>query len=179
MTPSPKISHLPTLDNSGDWRRSASKHGALLPIREQPPVTQVNAFVDWLASLPLALWLDVGRSVASERTRVMARGSAWEELQRALCAQELQIGAWFVRDAVETAAFLASHSVRRWSAADRRWFAAAHGAAETAALALLARPFLEAEQFEALCEPLAARTDCSHHLTTLSPHRSVARARTG
>ena len=167
MTLSPNISRSPALRHCGDRQRSSPM--LLLSGHEQRPAAEVNAFVDWLAGMPLAVWLGIGRGVANERTRITARGVAWDELQRAICAHELQISSWFVRDAVETAAFLASHSVRRWSPEDRRFFAAAHGAAEISALALLARPFLELPHFESLYEPVAGRADVWDRLTTNSP----------
>ena len=179
MALSSNISHLTSLSDSVDRRRSSPRRPALLSGDEQRPVAEVSTLVDWLADLPLPLWLDIGRSVASDRLRLAVRGAAWEELQRAICAKELQITAWFVRDAVETAAFLAGHSVRQWSPEDRRFFAAAHGAVEASALALLARPFLELPYFEILYEPVSDRADVWSHLTTISPHGSVARARTG
>jgi len=117
---------------------------------EQAAVAEVNAFVDWLAALPLSAWLEVGRAISGNREQIAARGLAWEFLQDAIAEHDLQVAAWFVRDAVETAAFLASHSVRRWSPGERRVFAAAHGGAEAAALSLLGRSFLHAAHLTSL-----------------------------
>jgi hypothetical protein len=95
-------------------------------------------------------WLELGGDIADARAQSAARSSAWDGLQVAIFDQGMQLAAWYVRDAVETAAFLASHSGRRRSREDRLRFAAAHGAAETAALALLARPYLTQEHFSIL-----------------------------
>ncbi len=69
----------------------------------------------------------------------------------------LGLAAWHVRDAVETIAFLKSRNNPNLSRSDRRVFAAAHAAAEDAALATLTRQHLSAQDFAVLCAPFAAR----------------------
>lgn len=150
-----------------DERVVVASRTAVYPMREQPPVAQVMAFVDWLAERPLREWLELGREIALARANAAAQGDAWDRVQSAIADRGLQLAAWYVRDAVETAAFLASHSTRRWSRNDRLLFATAHGAAESVALALLARPYLTPEHFSALYEPFADRFSRSVRLTAL------------
>lgn len=153
--------HFVTRSNSRvEWR--FGQRTGRLPLPRQvaeltpndvPALETVNAFVDLLVGLPLAAWLDIGRSISSDREGLRARRDAWDQLDTTITAQRLGLSAWYVRDAVETAAFLASRCTPRWSAEERRMFAAAHGAAETAALALLARVHLSAETLGILCAP--------------------------
>jgi hypothetical protein len=56
---------------------------------------------------------------------------------------DLGIRAWYVRDAVDTTAFVVSRSMSPWSREGRRDFAAAQEAADAAALALLAEAYLD------------------------------------
>lgn len=157
------LSSQPPAGESRARRLSSASSPRSPAVRQQPAVAEVNAFVDWLAALPLNAWLEIGRSIASDRSRIASRGIAWEQLQDTIAEHELQVAAWLVRDAVETAAFLAGHSLRRWSPEERRMFAAAHGAAETAALAMLSCSFLGMEQLTMLCEPAFDRFVSSHH----------------
>jgi hypothetical protein len=71
--------------------------------------------------------------------------------------QHLGVAAWDIRDAVETAAFLVTPSHARCSRTERQVWDAARGAAEDAAIALLARAYLEAPDFETLCAPFGAQ----------------------
>jgi len=124
----------------------------------EPWLERVNAFIDRLADQPLDAWLDVGRSiVANDRLR-SDRCTAWAIVDATIADRGLAIGAWYARDAVETAAFLARTSAvssHRWSRSGHRCFAAAHGAAEEACLALLAREFVAKEDVDALCAPFS------------------------
>lgn len=122
---------------------------------DEPTLDRVNAFVDRLAELPVATWLEIGRTLAGDLEAQAARSTARAILDATLADRELGLAAWYAKDAVETSAFLASHSAGRLSSADRRAFAGAHGAAEVAALALLAEDHLSAEDFTALYFPFA------------------------
>ncbi len=120
---------------------------------EVPALERVNDFVDRLAALPLADWLSVGRLLAADRVALTARSSAWPILDAAIGVRGLRVAAWYVRDAVETAAFLASGSACGWTSDERRAFAGAHRAAEEAALALLVQPDLPAIDFAVFYAP--------------------------
>ena len=134
-------------------RLALPREVAELTPNNEPALEIVNAFVDLLAGLPVAAWLDIGRSIASDREGLPVRRDAWNQLDATIADQRLGLSAWYVRDAVETAAFLASGCMSRWTAEERRMFAAAQRAAETAALALLARVHLPAETLGILCAP--------------------------
>jgi hypothetical protein len=128
---------------------------AELASREAPTLDRVNAFVDRLAELPLTAWLEIGRSLAVDADFQAARSTARAILDATIADRELSIAAWYAKDAVETSAFLASHPSGRLSPPERRAFAAAHGAAEVAALALLAEDHLSAADFAVLYLPFA------------------------
>lgn len=125
----------------------------LTPV-DVPALAPVDVFVDRLAELPMAAWLTVGRALIADRTGEYARAKAFAILEETIGSHELEVAAWYVRDAVETSAFLASAPMSRWTSEERRAFAAACAAAEEAALALLARDHLPDREFNALYAPL-------------------------
>jgi hypothetical protein len=124
---------------------------ALAP-NDAPALDVVNQFVDHLAELPLIAWLAIGRELSADGSLSIGQ-SAWIEVETAIAAQRLGMGAWYIRDAIETAICLASRQTSRWSREERCQFASAHGAAEAAALALLARQHISTVSFRALCAP--------------------------
>lgn len=124
---------------------------ALAP-NEAPAFFLVNEFVDRLAELPLISWLTIGRELSADRS-LSVRQAAWIDVETAIAAQRLGMAGWYVRDAIETAICLASRQKSRWSREERCHFASAHGAAEAAALALLARRHVPTESLRALCAP--------------------------
>lgn len=126
---------------------------AELTPEDEPALAGVNAFVDQLVDLPASEWEAVGRAVAADHAALLVRRAAWTAIDGAITDHGLGMTAWYVRDAVDTAAFLASRGVSRWSPDGRRMFAAAHGAAEVAALALLARTRLGADTLSVACAP--------------------------
>ena len=83
------------------------------------------------------------------------RQRALTDVANAIAEQGLEMVAWYVRDTIETAVCLASRQSSHWSREDRCRFASAHGAAEAAALALLARHHIAIESLCALCAPFA------------------------
>ena len=125
------------------------RHAAELTPSDEPALACVNAFVDRLLDLPFFAWLAIGQSVSSEHG-LPVRRAARDALDVAIVDHGLGVPAWYVRDAVETAAFLAARGVSQWSRRERALFAAAHGTAETAALALLARAHLPAAMLRTL-----------------------------
>jgi hypothetical protein len=74
-------------------------------------------------------------------------------LEATIATHGLGIAAWYARDAVATSALLATSGVPRRTASERRAIAAARGAAEVAALALLARDTLPPTDLATLCAP--------------------------
>ena len=125
---------------------------ALTP-SDEPALGPVNAFADRLRALPLADWLDVGRSEVADPARASQRATAFAIVDAAIATHGLGIAAWYARDTVETAVCLATSGVPRETARERRLMAAAHGAAEAAALALLARAVIAPMDFATLFAP--------------------------
>lgn len=124
--------------------------------REMAPLGSVDTFLDQLVDLPLAEWLMIGEALVADRDHVAVRRRAWDELEETLLRSRLGLAVWEIRDAVDTAAFIATRESHRWSRHERRTFAAAHGAAEAAALALLVRGDLPTDTYRALTAPFAA-----------------------
>ncbi len=122
---------------------------------DEPALGLVNEFADGLAEFPVDEWLAIGRDLLTDRDHHASRAMSYARLESTINDRGLAIAAWYVRDAVETSAYYATHSTRYWNSSGRRAFAAAHGAAEEAALALLARASLPAEDFELLSAPYA------------------------
>lgn len=128
---------------------------ALTPIEEEA-LLSVDSFVDRLVELPLFMWLAIGIELMAEPEGLVVRQRAWCDVEAAIAEAGLGITAWHVRDAVETTACLVSRRQSRWSRAERCRFAATHGAADAAALALLAQPHIPAETLRVLRRPFAA-----------------------
>jgi hypothetical protein len=128
---------------------------ATLTPTDEPALLLVNAFVDRLSDLTLAEWLDVGRRVMADQDALARRSTSWAIMDATIAHRQLGLAAWYVRDAVETVAYLANYSAVRPPRSHRRIFAAAHGSAEDAALAVLVREHLSAEDFTTLCAPFA------------------------
>jgi hypothetical protein len=122
---------------------------------DQPALAAVNGFADRLAELPLLAWLTVGGSLIDSPSTYARRETPYAILEATINNRGLAVAAWYVRDAIETSAYYASHSTVKWTSKERRAFAAAHAAAEDAALAVLAHEYLNAEDFAALCGPFA------------------------
>ena len=127
---------------------------ALMTEAQEPALALAKAFVEGLCDLPLESWLAIGRAVMTRRTAI-GYTSAWSAVENAIAKQGLSLAAWHVRDDIETLAYLASHSSAPVSRADRPVFAAAHGAAEDAALALLVREHVSAADVDLLSAPFA------------------------
>jgi hypothetical protein len=122
---------------------------------DQPALAAVNAFADRLAELPVLAWLTVGRTLIDDPFAYAQRETPYAILEATINNQGLAVAAWYVRDAIETSAYYASRSIIKWTSKERRAFAAAHAAAEDAALAILVRPHLGDEDAAALCAPFA------------------------
>jgi len=125
---------------------------ALTPA-DEPALALVNRFASRLAELPYEEWLAIGRTQLADTARVSPRATTFAILEATIATQGLGIAAWYARDAVETSVFLATNGADPWSMGDRRFIAAAHGAAEDAALALLARDALAPADFTTLFAP--------------------------
>jgi hypothetical protein len=118
------------------------------------PVGCVDAFVDRLVELPLSDWLAIGTELSADGGVVAQR--TWHCVQRTIARVGLGLTAWKVRDAVVTAAFLASRRKMRWSRDERSSFATARGAAEATALAFLVRDHVDIETLRCLFAPFAS-----------------------
>ena len=123
---------------------------------DEPAVTRVHHFVDALCALSLAAWLEMGQRLLGDELGAAARAAAWTALDAAIAERRLGVAVWHVRDAVETAAFLATRRVPRMSRVERRAMVAAQGAAEEAAIALLAREHVRPADYETLAAPFGA-----------------------
>ena len=121
----------------------------------EPALGPVTAFADRLAEVPASSWRAVGRSLIESPSIHPLREARCAILEATISAQNLTVAAWYARDTIETAAHYASGDTTGWTAADRRTFETAWAAAETTAIALVARQFLPAEDFSALCSPFA------------------------
>lgn len=115
----------------------------------------VSEFLDGLLELPVGSWLAIGRALMAAREGLAVRQAAWSDVEDAIGTHDLALAAWDVRDALESAVYLISRRVPRWSREERCQFAAAHGAAEAAALALLAREHVRPEVVRILCSHFA------------------------
>jgi hypothetical protein len=125
---------------------------ALTPA-DEPALALVNVFADRLAALPYDEWLDVGRREMANAASAAHRATAFAILEATISTQGLGIAAWYARDVIETAAFMATNGEPRRRTDERRAMAVAHAAAEDAALALLARDALAPTDFAPLFAP--------------------------
>jgi hypothetical protein len=123
---------------------------------DESSLRRVNPFIDRLAELRVSDWVAIGRTVIEGRSAIAARSAAWVTVDATIAHWRLGVVAWHVRDAIETAAFLACHSGPVLSRSDRQMFFAAQGAAEDAALALLVHGYIPEQDVESLCAPFAA-----------------------
>lgn len=122
---------------------------------EQAALEAPVEFIDRLAELSFDIWMEVGKTVAAHR-ETGDYATARALLAAAISDQRLNVAAWMIRDGVDTAAFYATVGRSRISRAERRTLAAAHGAAEGAALALLVRAWLPRSDLATLYAPFAA-----------------------
>ncbi len=121
-------------------------------LREIEPV---NRFIDALAELPCAEWLAIGREIMADKSGAARRAVAWAIVNAVLADRGLLVSAWYALDGVETAVCHATHSRCRTSLKERKQIAAAHGAAEQAALTLLVTAWIDPPDVEVLCRPFA------------------------
>lgn len=137
------------------------------------PVRPCARLLDALEDLPRETWADIGRQIAAGPWRE-TMGAPVAALEAALTARRLGAIAWYVRDAVETAAHLAFRrrstarvtvpASRAWwdrgaeHPADRGHVGAARQALGHAALALLVRPWLAPAHVDTLTAPIALVT---------------------
>jgi hypothetical protein len=127
----------------------------VLAIPAETGLDAVSEFLVGLLELPMASWLTIGRELMTDRHGLAVRQAAWSDVEEAIGAHNLAYSAWRVRDALETAVFLVSRRVPRWSRDERCQFAATHGAASAAALALRACAYVRPDVVRILCSPFA------------------------
>jgi len=123
---------------------------------ESLALRRVNDFADDLAATSLTDWLAIGADLQRDSAHDAERASARERVEAAIRDSGLDVAGWYARDAIETAAFFAWNRSRQPRGAERARLARAHGAAELAALALLAWPTLSADDVALLCHPFAS-----------------------
>ena len=113
----------------------------------------VERFIEHLSALTVDDWLSVAAAVAHD---VSSPSGPETAVDRIVEQQGLCVDAWRVADDVETAFHYGVDSTgvaaRR---CDRAALRLARQAASVAALAVLARPFLTAKEFESLYRPFA------------------------
>lgn len=120
------------------------------------PLDEVNAFIDRLGELPLGEWIAIGRGVIAKAMETGRPETALAIVDATLATEGLSVMAWYARDAVETSAFVASRSDRRWTSAERKAFTAAQTAAVHAAYAILVRQHVPAADFAAVIAPFSS-----------------------
>jgi hypothetical protein len=120
---------------------------------DEPAIETVDAFIDALAALPFEQWLNVGRALQNPATARPTRSTARAILEGVMAEQGQLVSAWYVRDGVDTAVFPATTVAASGTRPHRLLVAAAHGAAEEAALALMVGATLPAIDFDVLYAP--------------------------
>jgi hypothetical protein len=120
-----------------------------------------DAFIDRLAAQPLSRWLDLGRVLVSDRSGLRERQRAWRRVDSVIAAHALSVSAWYIRDAVDTIVFLCSCERQRWTGDERLALAAAHAAAEAAALSLLVQGLADEREVELLCAPFGPKAEAA------------------
>jgi N6-adenosine-specific RNA methylase IME4 len=120
---------------------------------DEHALERVNGFVDRIAALPVASWLEIGRSIICGTPSTSEHATASVALENAIAYHRLSVVAWLVTDAVETSTFLATGNWNRRSATERLQLSAAQNAAEESALALLTRARLDVASFATLTAP--------------------------
>jgi hypothetical protein len=123
---------------------------------QEAAFTATKAFVEQLCDLRLDGWLAIGRALIASRG-VTTYMSVWSTVEQAIAKCDLGLVAWHVRDDVETVAYLVSHAGAPLARSDRAVFAATHGAAENAALALLVQSSISSADLELLYAPFWAQ----------------------
>jgi hypothetical protein len=132
------------------------------PIAERGDAGRVAEFLDAVSVLSWHDWLARG-AAEQARTDAAPRAAAQAVLEAALGTPQLIAAAWYVRDAVQTLAQVATCSaegegakhwtVARVGAAEQHRCAAAVRAVERAALALLAHDRLSCRELATLVAP--------------------------
>lgn len=124
-----------------------ARHIAIVPCSDGS-MRDVETFIDFLAGLSTEGWLTLGAGslCASSQAAI---------LDATLATQRLHFDAWLVRDSIETLVFIAGSSLPR-PRRDHCAMSRARVAAERAALAILARPWLAASDFNALVSPISS-----------------------
>ncbi len=131
---------------------SVSSSADIAVLSSGVPLEAVRSFAERLADLPTRAWLEVGHSLLRDPSSHASRATAYALIEATINGRGLAVAAWYACDAIETSASYADRA-SCWTRSDRRAFAAAHSAAEDAALALLAAPFVAAADRATLIAP--------------------------
>lgn len=113
----------------------------------------LERWLDALATLSLDEWMRIGDRCLQRDESTLAMARACARIEKAISAHDLAVTAWLVRDVVETATY---HVRRQGACRSRRarsQLAVARMAAESAALAMAAQPFIAATDLDLLCAP--------------------------
>jgi hypothetical protein len=119
----------------------------------EPSLPIAMAFLERISELPATVWVDVARRMLRPPVRLTDHSGARQGLLSALWDRRLACLAWRVRDAAETAAYLARRNGRAMTSDERPSFEFTSAAATDAALALLIRDHLSPADFAALYAP--------------------------
>jgi len=177
-------SRIPPVARSEPAATSLRSRAALVSVPPSRPalaapaptvLDNANYFIATLLELPLAAWLTIGRGLIADHESLTVRQSAWSDVEAALSAYGLAVDAWHVRDTLETAVCLVSRQMPCWSRDERCQLAATHGAAEAAALALMAGPHLRVDIIRSLTAPFAPFTKSSFGCVESDPSFSPTR----
>ena len=133
---------------------SSALEAALTPLNSND-ATRVASFLDRLSALSAREWLAIGREVESHVAHQESFETAGAIVEAIIADRKLEVTAWYVRDVVETIAYLASR-FPGWQGDDSEYFTAAQVAAERAVLALLVVSSLPRAEFDVLFAPVAA-----------------------
>ena len=161
MIPAARITSLARFESAAQSPRRRLAVVALPPLsphhaaRAEAELDGVSEFLDDLVELPVVSWLTIGRELMADRQGLAVRQAAWSDVEEAIAAHDHALDAWHVRDALETIVCLVSRPVPQWSRDERCQFAATHGAADAAALALRARAHVRPDIVRVLCSPFA------------------------
>ena len=114
---------------------------------------ELERWLDGLSDLTLDQWCEIGRACTGDESAWAARAASAAALELVIDCQQLAVTTWYVRDLVDTAAYVARHEAEGAGRKVRRQLADAVAAAETAALAIAAAEWLPDEDAARLRAP--------------------------
>ena len=115
---------------------------------------RVETFLDRVSELSALHWLALGRDMEKDSGRAESSAAVVATVETIIAKCGLEVRAWYVRDLVETLAYVGTRR-RNASVGDAYCLAGARSAAERAALAVLVSPYLSTTEFDVLYTPVA------------------------